>query len=90
MPRTDSPSTGPMRFNGDWSGFFLRGDAAFELALSIEEAIKCAGDNLSQIQQIRLREYVRELRSCRSSATGEGQELKYWAECQHPSKEGSR
>lgn len=88
MARTNSPSTGPMRFDGDWPGFFLRGDSAFELALSIEEAIKCAGDSLPQIQQIRLREYVREIRSCRqASATGEGQELKSWADCQPSSKD---
>lgn len=87
MARTDSPSTGPMRFDGDWPGFFLRGDNASDLCNHIDAAL-ALGDQLSQIQKERLRDYVREIRSCRqASATGEGQELKSWADCQPSSKD---
>lgn len=88
MARTDSPSTGPMRFDGDWPGFFLRGDNAFDLANTIEAAL-ALGSQLDVIQRTRLLEYARELRTSRqASATGDNaQELKSWAECQP--KEGS-
>lgn len=86
MARTDSPRTGPMRFDGDWPGYFLRGDSALDLANTIESALSL-GDALDWAQKERLRDYVREIRTCRqASATGEAQELNSWVDCQPSSK----
>jgi len=33
------PETGPMKFEGDWTGFFIRGDRAFELAFILDKVV---------------------------------------------------
>ena len=37
------PETGPMKFEGDWAGFFIRGDRALELALILDKVIEGKG-----------------------------------------------
>ena len=39
MTTRDRPETGPMRFEGDWRGVFLRGDSACHYAAQLEAAL---------------------------------------------------
>lgn len=57
--QTDRVETGPLQFNNDWPGYFIRGDNAMGLALDIEDAL--ASEN-NAIARVRLESFAKHLR----------------------------
>ena len=61
LPSDDRVETGPIQFNDDWPGFFIRGDNAFAIRMAIAAYIVNPNDWVAKMQ---LRAFVEELDSC--------------------------
>lgn len=61
LPENDRIETGPVQFNDDWPGFFIRGDNAFALRMAIATILVNHNDVLARMQ---LGAYVQELDTC--------------------------
>lgn len=61
LPPNDRIETGPIQFNEDWPGFFLRGDNAFAIRLAIANLLVNRYDTFAQMQ---LHAFMEELDGC--------------------------
>ena len=57
----DRIETGPVQFNEDWPGFFIRGDNAFAIRLAIAQVLVNPQDPLARMQ---LRWFMEALDGC--------------------------
>jgi len=55
--------TGPVRFGSDWTGVFLRGDAALPHAMILQRLLE--GRGIGPIERMQLENLVAVLASCR-------------------------
>ena|ERR1700720_1643418 len=50
LPPNDRIETGPVQFNDDWPGFFIRGDNAFALRLAMANILVNPHDPFARMQ----------------------------------------
>jgi hypothetical protein len=50
LPPNDRVETGPVQFNDDWPGFFIRGDNAFAIRLAIAQMLVNPNDPMARVQ----------------------------------------
>lgn len=46
----DRVETGPVQFNEDWPGFFIRGDNAFAIRMSLAQILVNPNDPMARVQ----------------------------------------
>jgi hypothetical protein len=64
--------TGPVKFNNDWTGVFIRGDNAFNFALKLKDVVDGKIDlETDSITKMELQELVRLLTSCIEGPVGD-------------------
>jgi hypothetical protein len=73
------PETGPMQFEGDWAGVFVRGDNAFGYLMALREALKGNDSPLITAQLEGLADLLAASNEMEKRPT---QLLKTWKECQ--------
>lgn len=78
------PETGPLEFEGDWPGVFIRGDNAFGYALALEMLIADESPQHRQMALMNLNGLAELLRSCdtRNLDPEDLQKLAPFTECQ--------
>ena len=50
LPPNDRVETGPVQFNEDWAGFFIRGDNAFAVRLALAQILVNPNDPFARMQ----------------------------------------
>ena len=60
--QTDRVETGPLQFNDDWPGYFIRGDNAMGLILTIQDVL---ADPKNAIARAQLESFAKSLGECR-------------------------
>lgn len=50
LPPNDRVETGPVQFNDDWPGFFIRGDNAFAVRLALAQVLVNPNDPMARMQ----------------------------------------
>lgn len=80
---SNRPETGPMRFENDWTGFFIRGDHSCYYAFVLKQVLKRFGDQLDSInERAPLESLVIDLSSSNEfNEYREVQEMKKFEEC---------
>jgi len=90
---SDRPETGPMRFDGDWTGVFVRGDNCYNYANFLEDVLasKNSYDLLDAVAFTVLHDLMTLLRQSYRDGKSEKevQKLKKFLECL-PDEEPSR
>ena len=82
------PETGKMKFGDDWSGVFIRGDAAFAFAQALEAVIAVYAEESDGCDEVMItREQIENLadllRSAAEKSNAEPQAMKPFDECKN-------
>ena len=77
------PETGPMEFEGDWPGVFIRGDNALAYSLVIDDLLSSldAGYKAPLFAQLQLKQLRKLLAGCDTRTEPVTQKLKPFGEC---------
>jgi len=74
------PETGPMQFEGDWPGLFIRGDNAHIMARALENILewRADGTDIHLVQGL-----LKDLQSCDTSRFPKPQLMRPFRRCLH-------
>lgn len=62
IDQAERVETGPVQFNDDWPGYFIRGDNAMGLALIIKDVLASQNNGIARAQ---LESFANDLQRCR-------------------------